>query len=363
MSDYPLLRASLDTRYADLPLPELQKLVRGIYGPEVDAEDVEGLFDDFGRGLQHVAKGVGQFAQQAAPMLAKALPAIGQGASSGAAFGPWGALIGAGAGLASGLLGQSSNPTARRIGGAIHGAGSLVSTVRGGGIGGGLGSLSSVASGALGTTSAGRSVLGSLQTARGGDANGGANGGGDHGATGGVNMLMGLLSRPELLQSVTAAMMGSAGRQSVLVGQQPVAVSQMLAALSNIAGRAAHEAAEFDEGAAETPEYASSAAEVLGIDPEDAEGRADALLAVLALTPSLWMNHGPATTIQINANDPYFPAGEMISSEAEHGYLEAWVSEDLVGEDLVGEDTSEAWPEDWNEDADIFREFDETVRV
>ena len=52
MSDYPLLRASLDARYANVPIPELQRLVREIYGPGVMAEDVEGMFDTIGAGFQ-----------------------------------------------------------------------------------------------------------------------------------------------------------------------------------------------------------------------------------------------------------------------------------------------------------------------
>lgn len=325
MTDYPLLSASLDPRYAGMPRAALGELVESIYGVGVAPEDVEGLFDDIGRGLQHAAQGVGRFAQQAAPIVGNALPSVAQGAASGAAFGPWGALIGAGAGLASGLLQQSNNRTARDIGGAIHSVGSLVSTVRGGGAGGGLGSLASVASGALGQTPAGQAAMGSLRP-QGRTQPGGA-----------ANQLLAMLARPEMLQALMSSLMGAAGRQNVQVGTQQVPVSQMLAGLSQVAGRAAHEAAEFESEPEATPEYASVSAEVFGIDPEDAEGRADALLTLLALTPSIWMaRQAPQISVSVNPNDPYFPNGE------------SWV------EDVGGEDWG---PEAWGEPSD----YDEVI--
>jgi hypothetical protein len=334
MTDYPLLRASLAPQYAQLPPDRLNELVRSIYGPNATAEDVEGLFDDIGNGLKHAAGAVGNFAQRAAPMVARALPNVASGAAGGAAFGPWGALIGAGAGLASGLLSQSGNSTARSIGGAIHNVGGLVSTVRGGGANGALGSLASVASGALGNTRGGRAALSGLQAARGGGAGGGA-----------ANMLAGLLSRPELTQSLLSSLMGGAGRQNLSIGGQQVPVSQMLSALSNVAGRAAHEAAEAEGSAEDTPEYASLSAEAFGIDPEDSEGRTDALLTLLALTPSIWMNRPAPINVQVNPADPYFPAGEGSWSE--------WETEASFDED---------WSEDWSQedwDSEDFAESDE----
>ena len=334
MTDYPLLRASLAPQYAHLPPEQLNDLVRSIYGPNASAEDVEGLFDDIGSGLRHAAGAVGGFAKKAAPALARALPAVASGAASGSVAGPWGALIGAGAGLAGGLLSQSGNRTARGIGGAIGNVSGLVSTVRGGGATGALGSLASVASGALGNTRAGRAALSGIRGGRGGAAGGAA------------NMLAGLLARPELTQSLMSSLMGGAGRQTLSVGGQRVPVSQMLSALSNIAGRAASEAAEAEGSAEDTPEYASAAAETFGIDPEDAEGRTDALLTLLALTPSIWMNRPAPINVQVNPADPYFPAGES-----------AWSEWD--GEASFDENWSEDWgQEDWSED---YAESDEAV--
>jgi hypothetical protein len=332
MTDYPLLRASLAPQYANLPAPRLNELVRSIYGPQTGAEDVEGLFDDIGRGLKNAARGVGQFAQRAAPVVMRALPSVASGAASGAAFGPWGALIGAGAGLAGGLLSQSSNPTARQAGGVIQGAGSLVSSVRGGGAAGAAGSLASIASGALGGTPAGQMALNGMQAARGGGG-------------GAANMLAGLLSRPELAQSLFSSLLGGAGRQNVSIGGQQVPVSQMLSALSNVAGRAAHEAAEAEGAGEDTPEYAELAAEAFGIDPEDSESRADALLTLLALTPSIWMNRPTPVNVQINPNDPFFPAGEAYWNETDEA-ADDWGGEDWDSEDWDSDESyesDEAW--------------------
>ena len=303
MSDYPLLRASLAPEYAELSEGDLDQLVRAIYGGEATAEDVEGLFDDIGRGLKSAASGVAGFAQKAAPILGKALPAIAAGAGSGAAFGPIGALVGAGVGAASGLLSQSGNKTARSIGGAIHDVGGLVSTVRGGGASGALGSLASVASGALGATKAGRAAAGALRA-----------GGGGGGA---ANALLGLLSRPELAQALNSSALGAIGRRSIPVGGQQVPVHQMLAALGQLGQRAAHEAAEYDPDAAETPAFAEAAAEAFGIDADDAEDRTDALLTLLALSPSVWSRQ-PQVNVQVAPQDPYF------GNEAWSEYDESW---------------------------------------
>ena len=292
MSDYPLLRASLAPEYAELSERDLDQLVRAVYGGEATAEDVEGLFDDIGKGLKGAAKGVAGFAQKAAPVLGKALPAIASGAGTGAAFGPIGALVGAGAGLAGGLLSQSGNKTARKIGGAIHDVGGLVSTVRGGGAGGALGSLASVASGALGGTPIGRAAAGALRSV----------GGGGGGA---ANALLGLLSRPELAQALNSSALGAIGRRSIPVGGQQVPVHQMLSALGQLSQRAAHEAAEYDPDAAETPAFAEAAAEAFGIDADDAEDRTDALLTLLALSPSVWSRQ-PQVNVRVAPQDPYF---------------------------------------------------------
>lgn len=341
MSDFPLLRASLEPSLANLSPGDLGQLVASIYGPGATAEDVEGLFDDIGRGLSGAARGIGSFAQQAAPVVGRILPSVASGAAGGAGFGPWGALIGAGAGLTSGILQQTGNKTAAKIGGAIHDVGGLVSTVRGGGAAGGLGSLASLATGALGHTPAGQGALGSMQAAARGMASGA-------GAGGGANMLLGLLARPELFKALTATLLGNAGRRDVTVGQQSVPVSQMLATLANVAGRAAHEAAEFEENAEATPEYAAEAAEVLGIDPEDAEGRADAMLTLLALAQPVWWNR-PSTPVNVSVNttDGSFFAGGERGFEAAEFDGDSW-TEDTGSWTMPEHHGDAGWTEDWS---------------
>lgn len=309
MSSLPLLRASLAPEYAELSEGELDGLVQEIYGPEVSAEDVESLFRNIGRGLKRASRSVGKFARRAAPALKRALPAVASGAATGAALGPWGAVVGAGAGLAGGLLSQSRNRTARGIGGAIGTAGNLVSTVRGGGASGALGSLASVASGAMGSTRQGRATRRRMR--------GRGRGRRTRRGSGSANALAGMLSRPELAQSLLSSLMGGAGRRSVRVGNQNVPVHQMLSALSTVSRRAAQEAAEFDENAHETPEYAENAAETLGIDAEDAEGRTDALLALLALSPSIWMQRQRPVVVQVSPPDGYHTGYDSLWYEGE----------------------------------------------
>jgi hypothetical protein len=302
MTSLPILRTSLDSAYAHLPVAELDALVESVYGEGVSAEDVEGLFDDIGRGLSTAARSVGRFAQQAAPVVAKAVPSMLSGAATGASVGgPWGALIGAGVGATSGILSQSKNPTARGIGGAIGGVGQLVSSVRGGGAGGAAGALGSIATGALGGTGAGRAARGAISGARQAQAGGGS-----------ANALLGMMTRPETLQAILSAAMGPAGSRNLNIGGQQIPVHQLLSALGTVAQRAAHEAAEFDENAEMTPEFAEAAAEAWGLDPEDAESRADGVLTWLALTSPIWANRPPPqVSVQVaNPVDPYFPAGE-----------------------------------------------------
>jgi hypothetical protein len=93
------------------------------------------------------------------------------------------------------------------------------------------------------------------------------------------------------------------------------------------------------------------AAETFGIDPEDAEGRTDALLTLLALTPSMWMNRPAPVNVQINPNDPFFPSGESQWHQTSESWgTESWANEDWANEDWDSEDwDSEDWDsEDWD---------------
>ena len=342
--DFPLLRNSLASQYAGADPAQLDAIVRQIYGEDASAEDVESFFGDLGHGLSHAAGAVGHFAQTAAPMVAKALPSMAQGAMSGASVaGPWGALAGAVAGGASGILSQSSNRTARQIGGGIGTISNLVSTVRGGGAGGALGALGSLAGGLGGK---GANPLAGL--AGGGGANG----------------LMALLSRPEALQALQAGALGVFGRPTVPVGSQPVPVHLLLNALGTLAQRSAHEAAEAS-GADETlPWHFSEAGEAFGLDTDDAEGRTDTLLTLLALSPAIFNNSAAQRPVTVNVAPgdpaaapapPIVTAGEAVwIAESDEDYaIEDWESDeagwDEAGWEEAGSDEAGSDEANWDE--------------
>lgn len=326
MDDLPLLRSALDSHYAAASGAEIDAVVQSIYGEAVTAEDVEGLFSDIGRGLQGAARGIGQFARQAAPVLSRAAPSVLAGAATGSALGPWGALIGAGAGLAGGILSQSRNSTARAVGSGIGQAGGLVSAVRGGGPAGALGALASVGGGIAGQTPQGRALRATMagrapaqgQVPTGMGAAGGSS----------ANALAGLLARPELLQSLLSSLLGSAGRRQVPVGGQDIPVHQMLGTLSTVARRAASEAAEFDPNADHTSPGLLAASEALGMETEDAESRADAVLTMLALAPSIWNRRDPPMVIQIPAPSAYDAGEAWWDPEADDIEQAEWDGED-----------------------------------
>jgi hypothetical protein len=196
----------------------------------------------------------------------------------------------------------------------------LISTVRGGGAGKGLGSLASIGTGLLG---GGRKGFGGLAAK--------AAGGGS------ANALLGLLSRPETLQALLAGQMGSFGKQALQVGGQDVPVHALLSTLGTVADRAAQEAAELDESAAESvPSYVEWAESEFGIDADDAEGRSDALLALLAVTPSLWASQNRPLTVNVTVPDPPYRGRDEAEAAEDWEYDESWAD----GEDF----------EDWDSD-------------
>jgi hypothetical protein len=394
---YPRLRASLAPEYIDLHDEQLDALVTEVYGEGVTAESVESFWNDVGRGFQGVAKGVGSFAKQAAPVVGHALPGIAQGALTGASVGgPFGAIAGALAGGAGGVLSQSKDPTLRGIGGAIGGATQLASRFTpggalgglasaglgalsgGGGAGGALSSLANIGLGALGQRGGAAGALGNLAgSALGGLRRGGTSGalsslaggalgmvgrqGGALGAIGQVagsigpqlagalggaggsgasaNALLGLLSRPETVRALSSAAMGPFGRSQVLVGSQPVAVQSILSALGGLAGRAASEAESTANEA--LPAYFHSADGELAIDPADAEQRVDALLELFAATPS------PQTFRRR-------PMGEAENDEGEH---DESAEPEYTDEDAAYDEWLLATEAEWAEDGEHDESF------
>lgn len=307
-SHFPLLQQSLAPEYSEASYEQLTGIVEAIYGPGSTPESVEGLFDDIGRGLRSAAGSVGHFVQQAAPVVARAIPNIVQGAATGASMGgPWGALIGGVAGGASGIMQQSNDPNVRGVGNFIHQAGSLAGSIRGGGLGGGGNALGSIGAGGQAGGQPFGNILSSLF---GGGAQAGAvrQIGQTPASTGGAaNGLMGMLTRPETLQALLSSGMGAFGNRSLQIGGQQVPVHTLLSALSTLAGRAASEAAEFAENAEATPVYIANVSEALGVNPESAEGRLETTLALLALTAPNWAmmrSAAPPLTVNVGQPDP-----------------------------------------------------------
>jgi len=167
-----------------------------------------------------------------------------------------------------------------------------------------------------------------------------AGGGGGAGGAGSSNALLSMLGRPEILQALLAAAMGQYGRQNVAVGGQQVPVHAMLGALGTVAQRAAHEAAELDESAGESvPPYVAMAGEALGLDVDDAEGRTDALLTLLALSPSLWGQQQFQRPVTVNVQPPEPPS---VPSPRSEPIFVASSGEDYELEPWEGD---ESWPE------------------
>jgi hypothetical protein len=339
-TEYPRLRASLAPEYAEIDDEQLDALVAEIYGPGVSAEDIESLWRDVGRGFQNVARGVGRVAQQAAPVVAGALPSIAQGAMTGATVGgPWGALAGAVAGGVGGVMSQSKNRTLRSVGGAIGGATQLAGNLTGGGalrglagvgLGGGTaGLIGQLAGGARALPPAGAAQLARRMARRPTPARlaglpaqlGGALGG----AGGSANALLGMLARPETLRALSASALGGFGRQQVPLGGQSVPVQSILGALGTLAGRAAAESEAAGEHA-HPAHYYDSAGE-LAIDPADAEQRAEALLELYAATPTPYAEWLVTEAAESMAEDVEDAQPEYTEDDAEY---DEWL---LAGED------------------------------
>jgi len=92
------LRSTVRPEHAALPAEDLESLIEAsISGlPAGTAEDFLSTLSSFGKA--------------AGPALQRAAPDVAQGAATGATFGPYGAIIGAGAGLVSSLIKSQEKP-------------------------------------------------------------------------------------------------------------------------------------------------------------------------------------------------------------------------------------------------------------
>jgi hypothetical protein len=348
---YRLVRQNLAPEFAELSDEQIDELVGQFYGEGFTGEDLEGFFDNIGRGLSSVAGAVGNFAQKAAPVVMNTLPGIAQGAMAGSALGPFGMLAGAIAGGAGSALSQAKDPTLRGIGRGLGTATQLASSIRGGGVAGGVGGLlkgglsqlggrGGAAGGVGGLLQGGLSHLGGRGGAAGrvgGLLQGGLAQVGGHGGAGGAlggitnlfgaalqgapgqalpagasaNTLLGMLARPEVGHALMSAAMGGLGRQSVPMGSSQVDVQSILNALSSLAGQAADEMAGTESES--LPEYFYDEDGELAFDPAERHSRTNALLTYMVLTAPSWAQRPPAPVVVVQPP----PQREPVYTEAD----------------------------------------------
>jgi hypothetical protein len=225
-SSYTEIREILASEYRDLPNESIEALVQQSFG-SASAEDIESFLS----GL----KKVGNLVTKALPTV---LPVIGTVA--GTAFGgPLGAAVGGTLGRLAGGAVQSA--TAGRHGLRLPKPGALAQQ-------------------ALGAVAGAAGPAGSPAAAQ----------------------LLGVLNRPEILQSLMAMIMGPAGRPNVPVGGNPVPVG----AFANLIGTLANQAAaEYNATAAHEgesiPTYLLNESGDFLVDPAVPEERARVLLSML----------------------------------------------------------------------------------
>jgi hypothetical protein len=227
---YPYLREALDDRFASLPPEDIERLIDELFGPGVEAEDVEDILGSIGRAFGSIGPAIGNFASQAAPVLGRALPGVASGAAAGSVFGPLGTFGGAVLGGLGSLLGGGGAPPAAAPRPSAAPAPGPAPPVPAG--------------------------------------------------TPAAAQLLAVLSRPETLQALMSMLMGPAGQRSVPVG--PNATPVGLGGFSNLLGVLGNQAsAEYrliapdaDEG---VPGYLMERAD---LDPAVPEHQAEALFAL-----------------------------------------------------------------------------------
>jgi hypothetical protein len=239
--DYPLLRSSAHPRWERLPPERFERVVASELWAE--AEDVESFLS----GLQ-------DFGRNAGAVFQRAMPGVVQGASTGAAFGPWGALIGAlGGGAASALSGPAAAPPRGPAPPAVPAV-------------------------PVAAAPAPPPAVAPVAPAP------------PPVAPAPAASLLGLLGRPEVVQALGALALGPNGRPSVQVGSTPVpvaAVANMLSSLAAQSAAAAPVVARPGEDVEELPAYLRRDDGSLRVlDPSSSQDRAEALLELFESTPS-----------------------------------------------------------------------------
>jgi hypothetical protein len=227
-SSYAEIREILASEYRDLPDESIEALVQQSFG-SASAEDIESFLS----GLKKVGK-----------VVTKALPTVLPvvGTVAGTAFGgPVGAALG-------GTLGKLA-------GGAVQGA-----------TAGRKPRLPKPAALAKKALAGAKAVAGAVAPA----------------GSPAAAQLLGVLNRPEILQSLMAMIMGPAGRPNVPVGGNPVPVGAFANLIGNLANQAAAEynATAVHEGES-IPTYLLNESGDFLVDPAVPEERAAVLLSML----------------------------------------------------------------------------------
>ncbi|MBI4902280.1 MAG: hypothetical protein HY820_01510 [Acidobacteria bacterium] len=223
---YPYVREALAPEYSGLPSEAIEGILETLY-PATDPEDVENFF----RTLSRAGRSVGRVAKTA-------LPGMIQGATTGAALGPWGALAG---GLAGGAMSIASGAGRRPAGG-----------MGGGRRGGGRGLPNRA---------------GSIQHLASSPAAG---------------QLLQTINRPEVMQALSALAMGGAGRRNINAGGVSVPTGAITTALRHLLEQVEDEMHEWTAGEPGSPMYLMGGDGEFAVDPTDEQARAERVIELLA---------------------------------------------------------------------------------
>lgn len=294
---YPSLRTALSPDLARLR-PEQIEATLATQGLNADA--MEGFFDD-----------VGHFFKQAAPTVAqvagKALPGIVSGAATGCALGPWGCLGGALIGGVGSALASGGPSAAHAPGSAPSIPASVIASALpavAGAIGGGGGAGSVIAS-----------ALPAIAGLVGGGSSGPQTAPGSAGASNPAGVLLGLIQRPEVLQSLMSLALGPSGKKDVSVGGTAVPASAVANLISTVASRAFAQAESDTEPTNQLPAYLYRNG-VLTVDPGDPAARAGALLTRIGEAAEMQSSPMPVRRVSYNAADAYYDELDMAELEA-----------------------------------------------
>jgi hypothetical protein len=257
-TSYPNVRESLNPSFANVSDSRIESVLQS---RDIDAEAMEGFFDDLGKFASGAAKVAAQVAPSVLPIAGTVLGTVVGGPAGAALGGTLGSLAGKAIGAATGQAGPgpalSTAPQIPVVGGA-----------------------GSPAAGQL------------LQT----------------------------LFKPQTVQALTSMALGSLGRPNVQVGDTPVPLTAFTNLLSTLAGRAESEYnASMASAQTNVPGYMRDYAGLPKGDPAVAQHRAEALYELLESSESEQEGAEAAEAAEAEA---YESESEMESLQAEYDAIE-----------------------------------------